>query len=420
MREEGPSNNNVDEEDDVRSFAARLMDGDRGDHRHPRRYSSRRSPYAAEAGVSTVARLLLNYNHDEEEEEEDEDEEDEEEEDEDIDDASTAATLVRPSPEGPRADLPSDDAAVGGTDGDLLMGGSSVDDGGTAAAPSSHASLMIPAVPHLQRLLEHPGLREIGMDDIISFQLSSAKPGNGVEQLQDPNLETYWQSDGLAQPHWIQVQLPRRLPLTHVALYLDYQLDESYTPRMIRIETGLTVVQDLPSSYHSSAHAPSIMEINEPVGWCIFPIYIPPMEETASPVDVNFIPEQHMMVPRAHWVRISILSMHQNGRDTHVRRMALFGQRTAPMNVLPTVAIKNTVATKNEMPKASTTEEEEAATDHEEILFYAQSRRRDTTLLFPTDAASTSGRSDEDALTGSRNIQHSSSSFGMSLFSTIR
>jgi anaphase-promoting complex subunit 10 len=400
-----PDRSNVEEE--VGSFAARLIEGDRGDHRHPRRYSAR-SPDGP--GVSQVARLLLNYNHDEEEEEEEDDEEEEEE-----DDVSTA-TRVRPPVEAFRAELPPEDAA----EPDLLMGGgSSVDDGGTTVAPSSQGSLMIPAVPNLQRLLEHPSLREIGMEDIISFQLSSAKPGNGVEQLQDPNLETYWQSDGLTQPHWIQVQLPRRLPITHVALYLDYQLDESYTPRMVRIETGLTVVQDMPSSYHNnSASGTSIMEINEPVGWCIFPIYLPPAEDTNTPFDVNFIPEHHMMVPRAHWVRISILSMHQNGRDTHVRRMALFGQRTAPMTALPSGPIRRTVPTKQGMPQSSSTAvEEDATTDHEEILLYAHTRRRHTSLLQRPEVASSNVRAEDVAFTSNRNH---SSSFGMSLFSTIR
>eukprot|EP01036_Dinobryon_divergens_P030418 gene30418-39660_t len=35
--------------------------------------------------------------------------------------------------------------------------------------------------------------RELGSDAV--FTISSSKPGNGVEQLRDNNLETYWQSD---------------------------------------------------------------------------------------------------------------------------------------------------------------------------------------------------------------------------------
>ena len=47
-------------------------------------------------------------------------------------------------------------------------------------------------------------LREIGKDAVWS--LSTAKPGNGVEQLRDDNTETYWQSDG-TQPHLINIQV---------------------------------------------------------------------------------------------------------------------------------------------------------------------------------------------------------------------
>ena len=36
--------------------------------------------------------------------------------------------------------------------------------------------------------------REIG--DLAIWTLSSAKPGNGVEQLRDKETKTFWQSDG--------------------------------------------------------------------------------------------------------------------------------------------------------------------------------------------------------------------------------
>lgn len=38
--------------------------------------------------------------------------------------------------------------------------------------------------------LETGDCRELGVDAV--FTLSSAKPGNGVEQLRDGNEETYW------------------------------------------------------------------------------------------------------------------------------------------------------------------------------------------------------------------------------------
>jgi anaphase-promoting complex subunit 10 len=244
--------------------------------------------------------------------------------------------------------------------------------------------MIIAAKPNLHNLFEKPYLREIGIEDILSFQLSSAKPGNGVEQLCDPSLETYWQSDGVSQPHWIQIQLPRRLPVTHVALYLDYQLDESYTPRTVQIETGLTVVQDTMSalSNHSTALSDApIMELHEPVGWCIFPIHIPP-----DPFDTNIsdhnngsggvVINETTMIPRSHWVRVSVLSMHQNGRDTHIRRVALFCQRTTmtmrmPQPPPPPPVHPPIVSTKESVVHAN---EDNTQNDHEEILLYARTR----------------------------------------------
>lgn len=40
--------------------------------------------------------------------------------------------------------------------------------------------------------LDYVTRREIGRDAVWS--LSSAKPGNGVDQLRDDSIETYWQS----------------------------------------------------------------------------------------------------------------------------------------------------------------------------------------------------------------------------------
>lgn len=50
-------------------------------------------------------------------------------------------------------------------------------------------------------------LREIG-DDAV-WCLSSAKPGNGVEQLRDDSADTFWQSDG-PQPHLVNVQFMKK------------------------------------------------------------------------------------------------------------------------------------------------------------------------------------------------------------------
>lgn len=191
--------------------------------------------------------------------------------------------------------------------------------------------LQINAVPNLDHL---SALRDLS-SDVVCWQLSSAKPGNGIEQILDASPETYWQSDGQAQPHWIQVHFSRRVAISHVCLYLDFSLDESYTPKKLSVQAGMTH-QDL-------WEAIPVVELSEPAGWCILPLQSSPdpLDDLGDEDDEDEQVENQDMgaysnsninktkknVVRAHLIRISIQSMHQNGRDTHVRKLRLFGPR---------------------------------------------------------------------------------------------
>lgn len=197
----------------------------------------------------------------------------------------------------------------------------------------------INAVPTLDSLTAYRDLNS----DVVCWQLSTAKPGNGVEQLLDSSSETYWQSDGQTQPHWIQIHLSRRVAVSHVCLYVDFPADESYTPKKVTVHAGMTH-QDL---WHATT-----VELIEPTGWCILPLQSPPDplddvgedddEDDAQRVesknddddddnDSNLVGTTQRYnqrnVIRAHLIRISVQSMHQNGRDTHVRKLRLFGPR---------------------------------------------------------------------------------------------
>ena len=66
---------------------------------------------------------------------------------------------------------------------------------------------------HESDLKKLGGRRELGSEAVWS--LSTAKPGNGVEQIRDDNTDTYWQSDG-GQPHLINIQFHRKMSLTEV------------------------------------------------------------------------------------------------------------------------------------------------------------------------------------------------------------
>jgi len=191
---------------------------------------------------------------------------------------------------------------------------------GVGGEVGSGSVLPIQAVTNLDSLY---GLREMGKE-ALCWQLSSAKPGNGVEQIRDQSTDTYWQSDGVAQPHLIQVHFARRVAISHICLYLDFNLDESYTPKNISVQVGMTTQDLVPAIY-----AASLVELNEPVGWCIIPLASPPdpLDDIAEDIPESGVPRSRRIV-RTHLIQIEICSMHQNGRDTHVRQVQLYGPRT--------------------------------------------------------------------------------------------
>ena len=79
-------------------------------------------------------------------------------------------------------------------------------------------------------------LVEIGNKAV--WTLTTAKPGNGIHQLRDNSQDTYWQSDGLS-PHTISCTFSCKQTISLVMLYLDYTLDESYTPKKIAVSVGM-------------------------------------------------------------------------------------------------------------------------------------------------------------------------------------
>lgn len=213
-------------------------------------------------------------------------------------------------------------------DGEEPEDGAAEEEGGSG----KDMVLRIPAVGTLDSLY---GLREIGRE-ALCWQLSSAKPGNGVEQIRDQSTDTYWQSDGVSLPHWIQVHFARRVPISHVCIFLDYNLDESYTPKQLTVQVGMTT-QDLVPAIHP---ANTMVELSEPVGWCIIPLTAPPDplddddDEEEEEDDAENTEGQQQSIKqrrrlvRTHMIRITVQSMHQNGRDTHIRQVQLYGPRT--------------------------------------------------------------------------------------------
>ncbi|EEA06312.1 anaphase-promoting complex, subunit 10 family protein [Cryptosporidium muris RN66] len=175
-----------------------------------------------------------------------------------------------------------------------------------------------------------PSLIEIG--DFASWTLSSAKPGNGVNQLRDNNSSTFWQSDGQS-PHTITLRFPSKTKVSMIDLYLAYKIDESYTPQIISIRAG---------NQESDLEEIKEMQLAEPDGWIRIPI---------SPRDIaehflkDIIPSQIKSICDSQnyistfCIQIAILSNHQTGRDTHVRQMRIWGPREIDENVIGRIPI---------------------------------------------------------------------------------
>ena len=146
--------------------------------------------------------------------------------------------------------------------------------------------------------------REIGNEGVWS--LSSKKSGNGIEQLRDENISTFWQSDDI-QPHFITIEFQKKTRVSEIWLYLDYKTDESYTPSRIaiRYENSFGEIVEL-----------KVLDYDQPVGW-----YQISLEEKNSDNEI------YKPYIKSNMVQIVILQNNHNGRDTHIRCVKIFGPR---------------------------------------------------------------------------------------------
>ena len=81
------------------------------------------------------------------------------------------------------------------------------------------------------------GLRDIS--SLATWTLSSSKPGCALAQLRHPSPTHFWQSDG-PQPHTLTLHFFKLVAIVKMRIYLDYELDESYTPTKIKFYGGMS------------------------------------------------------------------------------------------------------------------------------------------------------------------------------------
>ncbi|KAI5864062.1 anaphase-promoting complex, subunit 10-domain-containing protein [Durotheca rogersii] len=143
------------------------------------------------------------------------------------------------------------------------------------------------------------GLKEIS--NLASFTVSSYKPGCGVKELRDDDANQFWQSDG-PQPHRLNIHFIKRVEIRALRLYLDYELDESYTPTKIQITAGFGPNQTIPFT---------TMDLSMPKGWIDVPI-----AGAGGGADGNSL--------CCWFVRVIVVENHQNGKDTHIRGVKVY------------------------------------------------------------------------------------------------
>ncbi|KAL9104916.1 MAG: hypothetical protein Q9163_000161, partial [Psora crenata] len=79
------------------------------------------------------------------------------------------------------------------------------------------------------------GLREIS--SLASWTVSTHKPTCGTTALLAPTPHTFWQSDG-PQPHLLTLHFFKLVKVVRLRIYLDFVLDESYTPTRMEFWAG--------------------------------------------------------------------------------------------------------------------------------------------------------------------------------------
>lgn len=146
------------------------------------------------------------------------------------------------------------------------------------------------------RAVEALGLVDIG--NLASWSVSSHKATLGVEALCEDDPMKFWQSDG-PQPHYIDIHFSKRVSIERISIFLDYALDESYTPEKIMVKSG--------TGYHSLQEVVTV-DLHEPRGWCH--------------LVMDNIRDDGVL--KSYLLRIEIICNHQNGKDTHVRAVKIF------------------------------------------------------------------------------------------------
>ncbi|RMZ89990.1 hypothetical protein DV736_g2789, partial [Chaetothyriales sp. CBS 134916] len=187
-----------------------------------------------------------------------------------------------------------------------------------------------------EELKELEGLRDISF--LATWTLSSAKPGCALPQLRHPSPIFFWQSDG-PQPHTLTLHFFKLVAIVKMRVYLDFELDESYTPTKIKffagmsegglVEFGSWQVMEMIDPETGEARS----TVEDVKGWIDVSLKGVGGRESRyhEAVDESMgedIDEKRASgdVLKAMVVQVRICENHQNGKDTHVRGFQVFAR----------------------------------------------------------------------------------------------
>ncbi|KAM0678377.1 hypothetical protein BDAP_001091 [Binucleata daphniae] len=127
----------------------------------------------------------------------------------------------------------------------------------------------------------------------MNVRLSSYKHDFGINELLSIDMTKYWHTDDNL-PHFIEITFKRKTYVEEVQIFLSFTEDDSYTPELLEIWSGLT-------------------------------------RETVKQLQtINAIePEGMVVLPVGHecfYIYVLIRANHQEGRDSHIRHVKVINQ----------------------------------------------------------------------------------------------
>lgn len=138
--------------------------------------------------------------------------------------------------------------------------------------------------------------------------------------LRSPDTSQFWQSDG-PQPHLLSIHFFKRVSISYMRIFLDFDNDESYTPTKMQFLAGFGV--------HDMVEFAE-MSFEQPRGWIDVDFsQVGPIDEDDEEGDENgerVINWANRPVLKCFLVQVRILENHQNGKDTHLRGLQIFAR----------------------------------------------------------------------------------------------